>query len=165
MPIAEPTLNFMRTLPRPLHLSCIVLALALLGTGCDFLSGSEESEVDDALRQRVEQERAKWQEQSITTYRLELGQRIGTTLVDTVKVFVRDGAVDSIYTSREIPQDEVAVTTVESFFDRIKDRIGEDTSEFTADFDEERGYPTEYRAGLEDEPNEVVVTHGLYTDL
>jgi hypothetical protein len=31
--------------------------------------------------------------------------------------------------------------------------------------DEERGYPTEYRAGLEDQPNEVVVTHGLYTDL
>jgi hypothetical protein len=57
------------------------------------------------------------------------------------------------------------VTTVESFFDRIKDRIGEDTSEFTADFDEERGYPTEYQAGLEDQPNEVVVTHGLYTDL
>jgi len=155
----------MRTRPRSLYLSCIVLALALLSTGCDFLSGSEESEVDDALRQRLEQERAKWQEQGITTYRLELGQRIGTTQVDTVKVFVRNGAVDSLYTSREIPQDQVAVTTVESFFDRINDRIGEDTSEFTADFDEERGYPIEYRAGLEDQPNEVVVTYGLYTDL
>jgi len=134
---------------------------ALVLGGCDLITACEADAVEERIRERLQAERAKWKAQGIDRYRLTYAQQIGSRRVDTVDVFVNDGTVDSIRTARETPRDSALVGTVASFFDRIEARIGEEESQFSASFDEERGFPTEYTADFQDRPSQTVITQSL----
>lgn len=86
-------------------------------------------------------------------------QQRGDVIVDTAEVFVRSGTVDSIAASPDVSEEELLVGTVESFFDLVESRIGEEESQFGANFDEERGFPTNYSADFQDDRrNHDVIT-------
>ncbi len=100
----------------------------------------------------MEEARQRWQEEAIQDYQFVYTQQRGDVIVDTAEVFVRAGTVDSIATSpADVPEEELLVGTVESFFDLIEPRIGEEDSQFGANFDEDQGFPTEYNAGFQDD--------------
>lgn len=127
---------------------------ALLGGGCDFGNGAENQP-----RDRLERAREQWREQDIQDYRFVYRQQRGEVIVDTAEVFVRGGQVDSIHTEPEVSEDELLVGTIESFFDLIEARIGEDESQFGANFDQEKGFPIEYNAGFQDDRrNQDIIT-------
>lgn len=126
-----------------------LLTLAIGGTvvgGCD--AGFD---VENQVRGQLDEARQRWQEQSIRNYQFIYAQQRGDVIVDTAEVFVRSGTVDSIATSPEVSEDELLVGTVGSFFDLIEDRIGEDDSQFGADFDDEQGFPVSYNADFQDD--------------
>jgi len=124
----------------------LILAVGFVG-GCDFGGG-----IQDQVRDQLEDARQRWQEQNLQDYQLVYAQQRGETIVDTARVFVRSGAVDSISTSPDdIPDDELLVGTVESFFALIESRIGEEESQLGANFDTDQGFPTSYDATFEDE--------------
>jgi hypothetical protein len=126
-----------------------LLTLTIGGTvvgGCD--AGFD---VENQVRDQLDEARQRWQEQSIRNYQFIYAQQRGDVIVDTAEVFVRSGTVDSIATSPEVSEDELLVGTVGSFFDLIEDRIGEDDSQFGADFDDEQGFPVSYNADFQDD--------------
>lgn len=133
-----------------LVLSIGVLVGLLAIAGCDLFSDANDG-VSDQILERVQERRQQWLDQNIEDYQLIYSQQVGDVLVDSVEVFVRSRTVDSIATSRDIPEDEVLIGTVGSFFDLIEARVGEDDSQFTADFDEEQGFPTRYTADFQDD--------------
>ena len=138
-----------------------ILAGIFVVSGCDIFNEPDD-ELSDQISQRVQERRQQWQDQNIEDYQLIYSQQVGEVLVDSVKVFVRSGMVDSIATSRDIPEEELLVGTVESFFDLIEARIGEDESQFTADFDSEQGFPTRYTADFQDgRRSQTVLTNTL----
>jgi len=134
------------------------LLLLLIGavtvTGCDLYG----DDVRDAAQDRLDRARQKWQDQGITDYQFMYSQQRGETIVDTAQVFVQSGQVDSIATTPEVPEDELLVGTVESFFELIEGRIKDD-NRFGANFDQEFGYPTDYNADFEgDRRSEDIIT-------
>lgn len=138
-----------------------MLVCALLVSGCDTFNEAND-ELASEIRQRVEDRRQQWEDQNIEDYQLIYSQQLGDVIVDSVEVFVRSQEVDSIATSKDIPDDDILVGTVESFFERIEARIGEDDSRFTADFDPDRGFPTRYTADFENgRESETVLTTAL----
>lgn len=138
-----------------------ILVCILVVSGCDTFNEAND-ELASEIRQRVEERRQQWRDQDIEDYQLIYSQQVGDVIVDSVEVFVRSQAVDSIATSKDISDDEVLVGTVESFFDRIEARIGDDESRFTADFDQEQGFPTRYTADFEGgRKSETVLTTAL----
>jgi hypothetical protein len=149
----------MRTRPA-LWLSVVLLGgLALVG--CDFLTGSDRDEVQNRIRDRIEDRREQWDSQGIDSYEFTYSQQVGTTVIDTVKIFVREGAVDSIYTDPSTPDEDLLVGSIDSFFNLIESRVGQDDTEFGAEFNEEQGYPTQYTASFPDNPNEAILTLSL----
>lgn len=139
----------------------LVLAAGVFAVaGCD-ISG----DVKDQVRAKLENARQQWQEQDIQDYRFRYSQQRGSVIVDTVEVFVRSGTIDSIATSPDVSEDEPLVGTVESFFDLIEDRVdeaGDDDSQFSASFDDRRGFPTSYSADFRDERRDHdIITIGL----
>lgn len=131
----------------------LVLSVALgivVVPGCDVFSEPGENGLREKMKQRVQDRRQQWQDQGIDNYQLLYKQKVAETVIDSVRVYVRQGAVDSIYASQNVPTDELLVGTVLSFFDLVEARIGEEESQFTADFDEERGYPRSYTADFQD---------------
>jgi len=138
-----------------------ILITALILSSCDIFTGAND-ELADQISQRVQDRRQQWQDQNIEDYQLIYSQQVGEVLVDSVEVFVRSGMVDSIVTSRDISEEEVLVGTVDSFFDLIEARIGEDESQFTADFNPNRGFPTRYTADFQDDRrSQTVLTNAL----
>jgi len=138
------------------HLLTLVIGGAVLG-GCD--AGFD---VENQVRDQLNEARQRWQEQSIRNYQFIYAQQRGDVTVDTAEVFVRSGTVDSIATSPEVTEDELLVGTVSSFFNLIEDRIGEDDSQFGADFDDEKGFPASYNADFQDERrNQDIITIAL----
>lgn len=137
------------------------LVAVLIVSGCDIFSEPND-ELSDQIRQRVQQRRQQWQDQNIEDYQLIYSQQVGDILVDSIRVVVRSRTVDSVFTSRDLSEDEVLVKTVLSFFDLIESRIGEDESQFSADFDENRGFPTRYTADFQDgRQSQTVLTTAL----
>lgn len=126
---------------------CLVVVLLLSISGCDF---SEQDEIQDRMRDRVESRRQQWESQGIETYRLIYSQQVGDVLVDTVRVVVSGGTVDSSTSSVDGSETELLVGTVDSFFDLVEARIGEEESQFDVQFNQERGYPTRYTADFRD---------------
>jgi hypothetical protein len=142
---------------------CLVVVLLFSTSGCDF---SQQDEIQDRMRERVENRRQQWQSQGIETYRLIYSQQVGNVLVDTVRVVVTGGTVDSSSTSVDVSEAELLVGTVDSFFDLIEARIGEEESQFDVQFNQERGYPTRYTADFQDDrPSQTVLTIGLEDSL
>lgn len=134
----------------------LAISVSIFG-GCNF-----GFDVEDQVRDRLNDARQRWQEQSIGNYQFIYAQQRGDVIVDTAEVFVRSGTVDSIATSPEVSEDELLVGTVGSFFDLIEDRIGEDDSQFGADFDEEQGFPVSYNADFQDgRRNQDIITIAL----
>jgi len=123
----------------------LLVAGAFLAGGCDFGSSARSQ-----ARDRLESARETWQSQNIENYRFVYRQQRGDVIVDTAEVFVREGRVDSISTSPDGREDDLLVGTIASFFDLIEARIGEEDSQFGANFDRERGFPTDYNAGFQD---------------
>lgn len=143
-------------IPTWFYLLIIAIGGAVVG-GCD--AGFD---VENQVRDQLDDARQRWQEQSIRNYQFIYAQQRGDVIVDTAEVFVRSGAVDSIATSPEVSEDELLVGTVGSFFDLIEGRIGEDDSQFGADFDEEQGFPVSYNADFQDDRrNQDIVTIAL----
>lgn len=135
------------TEPRIFRFYLLAFAIGIFATGgCDFEGGAEEQ-----VRDQLENARQKWQEQDIQTYQLVYSQQRGDVIVDTAKVFVRSGAVDSTATTPNVSDEELLVGTVESFFDLIESRIGEEGSQYGANFHEEQGFPTSYNADFQDD--------------
>lgn len=133
--------------PNSVRFCVLTFAIGILVIGgCDFGGG-----VEDLVRDRLENARQRWQEQDIQNYQLIYAQQRGDVIVDTVEVFVRSGTVDSTATSPEVSEEELLVGTVESFFDLIESRIGEEESQFGANFDEDQGFPTDYNADFTDD--------------
>jgi len=142
---------------------CLVVVLLFTMSGCDF---SEQDEIQDRMRERVENRRQQWESQGIETYRLIYSQQVGDVLVDTVSVVVTGGTVDSSSISVDVSEAELLVGTVDSFFDLIEARIGEEESQFDVQFNQERGYPTRYTADFRDDrPSQTVLTIGLEDSL
>lgn len=138
-----------------------ILASSFVVSGCDIFNEPGD-ELSDQFSQRVQDRRQQWQDQNIVDYKLIYSQQVGDVLVDSVEVFVRSKTVDSIATSRDIPEEEILVGTVESFFKLIEDRIGEDESQFTVDFDAERGFPTRYTADFQNgRRSQTILTNAL----
>lgn len=142
-----------------------ILICVLFGTfiisGCDLFTNPGEA-LSDKISQRVQERRQQWKDQTIEDYQLIYSQQVGDILVDSVQVFVRSRTVDSVRTSRDIPEEEILVETVGSFFDLIEARIGEDASQFTTDFDEDHGFPTRYTADFQDgRQSQTVLTTAL----
>jgi hypothetical protein len=141
----------------------LLVVIPLVLPGCDF--GGQEG-IQDQIRERVEARRQQWEDQDIENYKLVYSQQVGDVLIDTVNVFVSAGAVDSITTSSDVSKDELLVGTVGTFFDLIEARIGESESQFSAGFNNERGYPVEYTADFRDgRPSQTVVTTALNDSL
>ena len=128
------------------QLFLLFLIGGLLIGGCDF-GNSARSQAQD----RLENARERWQTQEIQDYRFVYRQQRGEVIVDTAEVFVRGGSVDSTHTVPNVSEDELLVGTIESFFDLIEARIGEEDSQFGANFDRERGFPIDYNAGFQDD--------------
>jgi len=148
-----------------LSLSVGVLVGVLVMGSCDLFSDAND-EVSNQILERVRNRRQQWQDQNIEDYQLIYSQQVGDVLVDSVEVFVRSRMVDSIATSQDLPEDEVLVGTVGSFFDLVEARIGEDDSQFNADFDEEQGFPTRYTADFQDDRrSQTVLTTALVDSL
>lgn len=127
---------------------------ALLSGGCDFGTSARSQ-----ARDRLKNARDQWQAQNIQDYRFVYRQQRGEVIVDTAEVFVRGGTVDSVHTVPDVSEDELLVGTIASFFDLIEARIGEDGSQFGANFDPERGFPTDYNAGFQDDRrNQDIIT-------
>jgi len=126
------------------------LVVLLVGTplvgGCDF-----GFDTQDEVRNQFEEARQRWQGQDILDYNLLYTQQRGDIIVDTAEVFVRSGEVDSLSVSPDVPEEELLVGTVESFFDLIEARIGEEDSQYRADFDDDRGFPVSYNADFQDD--------------
>lgn len=142
---------------------CLVVVLLFSMSGCDF---SQQDEIQDRMRERVENRRQQWESQGTETYRLIYSQQVGDILVDTVRVVVTGGTVDSSSTSVDVSEAELLVGTVDSFFDLIEARIGEEESQFDVQFNQERGYPTRYTADFRDDrPSQTVLTIGLEDSL
>jgi hypothetical protein len=137
---------------------CVLLLGGVVLVGCDFVTGSDREDVQDRIRERIENRQDQWASQNIVDYEFTYSQQIGEDFVDSVKVYVRGGDVDSISTSMPISREKLLVGTVDSFFDLILARVGEEESQFNADFDQEVGYPTEYTATFADRPDHAVVT-------
>lgn len=123
-----------------------VLVIGGLGLGGCGFGGNAQNQV----REQLENAREKWQAQEIQDYRLVYQQQRGSTIVDTVEVFVQTGQVDSIRTTPTVSDGELLVRTVDSFFDLIEARIAEDASQFGANFDTEQGFPIDYNANFND---------------
>jgi len=141
----------------------LLVVIPLVLPGCDFGS---QNEVQDRIRERVENRRQQWQDQDIEDYKLVYAQQVGDVRIDTVSVFVTAGTVDSINTTPDVSEDELLVGTVGSFFDLIEARIGESDSQFSAGFNNEQGYPVEYTADFQDgRPSQTVLTTALNDSL
>lgn len=125
----------------------VLVPCMLAVSGCDF-NGNDE--VRDRIRERLQSERQKWEDQDISRYQLVYSQQAGSLLVDTVRVFVSGGTVDSTVAPDEVPDEDLLVGTVDSYFNLIEARIGEDDSGFRAEFDEEQGFPITYTANFFD---------------
>lgn len=126
---------------------CFLVALVggfVLG-GCNFGSNAENQ-----ARNQLENAREKWQAQEMQNYRFVYQQQRGGTIVDTIEVFVQTGQVDSVRTVPEVSDEEILVRTIDSFFDLIEARIGEEESQFGANFDSEKRFPVDYNAGFQD---------------
>lgn len=137
----------------------LLVVIPLVLPGCDFGS---QNEVQERIRERVENRRQQWQAQDIEDYKLVYAQQVGDVRIDSVTVFVTAGTVDSITTSADVPEDELLVGTISAFFDLIEARIGERDSQFSAGFNNERGYPVEYTADFRDgRPSQTVLTTAL----
>lgn len=148
---------------KPQVIKCLAVVLLFSVSGCDF---SEQDEIQDRMRERVENRRQQWESQGIETYRLIYSQQVGDVLVDTVRVVVTGGTVDSSSTSVDVSEAELLVGTVDSFFDLIEARIGEEESQFDVQFNQERGYPTRYTADFRDDrASQTVLTIGLEDSL
>jgi hypothetical protein len=128
------------------YLFLLLLCGGLSVGGCDFGNSARNQ-----ARDRLENARERWQAQETQNYRFVYRQQRGEIIVDTAEVFVRGGRVDSIHTVPNVSEDELLVGTIESFFDLIEARIGEDDSQFGANFDDERGFPIDYNAGFQDD--------------
>ena len=140
------------------YLTRCFLLLLLFGSlsvgACDFENGARSQ-----ARDRLDNAREKWQSQGTQNYRFVYRQQRGEVIVDTAEVFVRGGSVDSIHTVPDVSESELLVGTIESFFDLIEARIGEDESQYGANFDRERGFPTDYNAGFQDgRRNQDIIT-------
>lgn len=134
----------------------LAISVSIFG-GCNF-----GFDVENQVRDRLNEARQRWQEQSIRNYQLTYSQQRGNVIIDTAEVFVRSGTVDSIATPPNVSEDELLIGTVESFFELVKARIGEEDSQFGANFDEERGYPTSYNADFQDgRRNQDIITIAL----
>jgi len=143
-------------IPTWFYLLTLVIGVVVSG-GCD--AGFD---VENQVRDQLDEARQRWQEQSIRNYQFIYAQQRGDVIVDTAEVFVRSGTVDSIATSPAVAEDELLVGTVGSFFDLIEARIGEDDSQFGADFDEEQGFPVSYNADFQDDRrNQDIITIAL----
>ncbi|MCS3823614.1 hypothetical protein GGP51_002569 [Salinibacter ruber] len=144
------------------NLLCFFI-LVMGGTlaGCDFITGSDREQVQSQIRQRIESRRDQWSSQNIHDYSFVYSQRVGKKVVDSVKVYVKKGRVDSICTSVHTSEKRVLVGTVDSFFSLILKRVGEKKSQFSADFEQELGYPTEYTAKFANRPDHVVSTFSV----
>lgn len=138
-------------------------ALVLLWVpGCDLFTAPGQDGLREKMKKRVQERREQWEEQGIENYQLKYSQQIGETRVDSVSVHVQDGAVDSVLVSSTVSRDELLVGTVDSFFDLIESRLGEPESQFSADFDQNLGFPTSYTADfLDGRPSQTVVTLAL----
>lgn len=136
--------------------SVLLLVLTICGiavSGCDF-----SGDVKDVVRDRLENARQKWQDQDIQDYQLVYSQQRGDVIVDTARVFVQSGEVDSIATSPTVDEEELLVGTVESYFNLIEARIDDDNP-YGAKFDNDQGFPTEYNADYQgDRRDEDIIT-------
>jgi len=142
-----------------------VALVVFVVSGCDLFDGPGQKLQDD-IKQRVQERRQQWEDQGIENYRLVYSQQVGETLVDSVHVRAEQGSVDSIDVSQDVPKEDLLVGTVDSFFDLIEARIGEEESQFTADFDQDQGFPTSYTADFEDDrPSQTVLTIALEDSL
>jgi len=137
------------------------MALLLTSAGCDVLTGESTDETRDAVRQRVETARQTWQDQGGSDYRVKYSQQVADVVYRDIEVFVSNGTVDSVRASTNLSEKNLIVTTVDSFFNRILERVGEDDSQFSVNFNEEMGYPVEYQASFSNRPNEGVVTQSV----
>lgn len=145
-----------------LRVGPVVLVLVLVvGSGCDLLSQQNTEDTRDAIRERVEKARQTWAEQDISAYRVIYYQRIGSVRASNIEVYVSGGEVDSVSSLGSIEEEDLLVTTIDSFFDRVIDRIGEDDSRFQTRFDDEKGYPVSYEANREGRPREVIRTDSI----
>jgi len=136
-------------------LGLVIAALAI--AGCDFFG----DDATNAVRDRLDRARQKWENQDIQNYEFRYSQQRGETIVDTARVFVQSGEVDSIATTPQVDEEELLVQTVQSFFDLIEARIDDDNP-YGARFDQELGYPTEYNANYQgDRRDEDIITLAL----
>ncbi|WP_263818216.1 DUF6174 domain-containing protein [Salinibacter sp.] len=146
-----------------LRVGPVILVLVLVaGAGCDILSQQNTEDTRDAIRERVEMARQTWAEQDISTYQVTYDQRVGSVAASNIEVYVSGGEVDSVSSLGSIEEDDLLVTTIDSFFDLVLDRIGEEGSRFRADFDDEQGFPVSYNADFQDDRrNQDIITIAL----
>lgn len=139
-----------------------LLAGGYLTTGCDILTASQSEESKDEMLERLQIKREQWENHDIEDYRLKYSQQVGEVLVNEVSVFVSERKVDSVQMSRDdVSRDGLLVETVSSFFDLIEARVGEESSQFSVNFDTERRFPTRYTADFENRPSQTVLTISL----
>lgn len=125
--------------------------------GCDVLLGGQEEDVRQAIREQVDQREQLWQDQEINDYQLVYSQLADRKRIDSVIVFVSGGDVDSTWTSSTAGREDIVVEDVESFFQVIRDRVGDDDVDtWNANFNDSLGYPSQYQAVFVDGEEEEV---------
>lgn len=127
-------------------------------TGCDLIP-QENEKLREEMMKEIEDREMEWRDKDINRYKFTYSQQVGDLKVDSISVFVDEGAVDSVHSSRPIEKEDMLVETVESFFRLIEQRVQSNgMSQYSVSFDEEWSYPTEFMAIYEERPREEIST-------
>ena len=148
-------MDFSRLIP------LVAVSWLVVLSGCDLLMFDEAE--DDQL-DVVDEHEQLWQDQGIADYRVTYGQQTGGGVkIDTFHVFVSEQTVDSVETSAS--RDELIVDTVDSFFEHIRGRIGDDNVlNLSINFQDNIGYPTTFEALLDEGADERIETFEIVED-
>jgi hypothetical protein len=151
---ASSTSSLRSVLPRiPAAAALALTALALLVSGCGF---SETEDLDGEFRKQLQQARELWQEQNISSYELTYERLEGTTQY-TVTTTVVDGSVtDAVRGNGDSFPTEDALS-VKRFFDLIESVIESDDRQFSADFNDEQGYPNSFSVDRDGASNDGAI--------
>jgi hypothetical protein len=120
--------------------AALALLLVLGGAGCASVTGPLDEE-----RDRLEQARAQWRSQGMTSYAYVYRRSCfcapGST--EPMTITVRNNAIQSVVRiSDGERQDPALFDTVDGLFELLGDALDGDPAQFRADYDAGRGYPT-----------------------
>lgn len=122
---------------RHLRFFGLLMAAALLFALPACSAFDADSSKDDSLEE-VRNQRAQWEERGIEDYQFSYARRTESAAdqVGPFRVFVSEGAVDSVYASGERfqPRDGQTIFTIDGIYDFIIDALQQDPNTVSFDF-------------------------------